>query len=729
VRARGQAKLRWVGGTLALASLSCLDVATSFDGALQPVVLDTRFQVAAPADPMPAVLTPCPMGWTPVDAGTTVACEPWPAGAPDTCPAGSAQFPGDPQCAPVGSACPSGMWTDALPAGKPVLYVLAGASGGSGTQGAPFGQLADALAAASPSTIVALGPGTYTSAGPLPAQVTLWGACVTQTTVTSDAGTPVIASSGPGVEVHNLRITGEGIGLYASGAQAALHAQDVVVDGARGVGWSAENGASATGDNVVIRNTRALADGTEGDGIQALTGGHVDAGHVFIESCSEFGVAAMGAGSTMALSDVAIHNTHARSDGVAGYGAAVDTTGTLSLTRAVVENSHDTGVLALGNGTITLSDTVVRGTLFGSGGGGGYGVLSISSTVNAQRVLIERNPIDAKVRDSGGKLNLTDAVVRLTAPTASSNYGDGIVVVTGAALVLERVLLDQNNVAGLALGSAGSKVTATDVVSSGTYPTTTGMGGWGIAVLQGGSLDATRVRLENNTWVGMSTAASTVVTATDLAIVGTHDLAGNGAGLLMQDGSVMTVTRGLLSRNAVTGFVEQGAGTTFTVQDFAVDQTQADSVDGLEGEGAIVLEGASFTGAKVRFSQNLTVALFASSPGTQVELSQVELSDVTAPPCIHNPMCDGLQPTGALVMFDAEMKLTDFLITRNGGIGAQIADGGQLDLSQGEISHHLIGVNVDGPYDTARLNDRVQYIDDMTKLGSMTVPLPSPPKF
>jgi hypothetical protein len=356
-------------------------------------------------------------------------------------------------------------------------------------------------------------------------------------------------------------------------------------------------------------------------------------------------------------------------------------------------------------------------------------VLVIGSTMTAQRLLSERNRVGAKVRDSGGQLQLTDTVVRLTLPSASTDFGNGIDVVTGGTLVLQRVLLDQNNVAGLVVGSAGSKVTATDVVSSGTDPTTAGQGGWGIAVLQGGQLDALRVLLENNTWVCLSTAASTVLNATDLAVIGTREAAGNGAGMLLQDGSAVTLTRVLLSGNAVTGLVEDGLGTTLDAQDLAVEQTQPDLADGLEGEGAIVFGGAHFTGTRVRFAQNRTVGLMASEAGTQVHLTQAEMSDVTAPPCYHTPMCDGLQPTGALVMDGAAMTLNDFLITRNGGIGAQIADGGQLDLSQGEISHHQIGVNIDGPYDTSRLSDRVEYIDDAMKLGAMTVPLPSPPKF
>src|SRR5207244_6511733 len=135
--------------------------------------------------------------------------------------------------------------------------------------------------------------------------------------------------------------------------------------------------------------------------------------------------------------------------------------------------------------------------------------------------------------------------------------------------------------------------------------------------------------------------------------------------------------------------------------------------------------GAELTGARVRVTESKTVGLVANGAGTRVTLSQLQVSDVTLPPCPGHPRCDDLQPTGVLVMDGAAMKLDQFLVTRNTGIGVQIATGGQLDLSDGEISEHLIGANLDADYDLARLSDRVRYVNTTTKLGAMRAPLPS----
>jgi hypothetical protein len=706
---------------LALAVLACNKLAPSLDVGAFPVALDDRFQIAAPAQAQPPALTPCPPGWREEDAGSTSVCQPWPPSGAASCPQGLAQFPGDPQCAAVGGACPSGPWPEGLPQGRPVLYVLAGADGGSGTQDAPFAQLSEALAVATPMTVVALGPGTYSASAPLPAQVALWGACVTQTTLTADAGVPVVSVGEMGVEVHNLLVSGGSIGLYVSGAQAALDVEGVVVVGAQQAGWSVENGASSTGKNVVVARTDSF-------GIQALTGGSIDATRVVVEENRELGAGAIGTGSRLSLTDVAIHDTNSRaSDGVAGYGAGVDQGGALTLTRAVIERSHDTGLLVIGGGAVTVTDLVVRDThVKDSDGSAGYGVLVIGSTLKAQRMLSEGNSVGAKVRDAPATVTLTDAVVRRSLVGSELGSGSGVEAITASTLVLERVLLDHNRVSGLSLGSAGTKVTATDVVSASTDTDAMGKGGWGIAVLQGGQLDAVRVRLESNSWVAMSTAASTVLNALDLVVVATRPTGSVGAGLLFQDGSAVTLRRAAVTRNSAIGLIESGAGTTLDVQDLVVEQTLPD-LDGLEGEGIILFGGAVLTGQHVRITQNETVGLYADELGTRVDLSQVEVSGVTQPPCPGHPMCDGLQPTGVLVADGASIKLDQFLITRNGGIGAQIADGGQLDLHDGEISHHLIGVNIDGDYDVSRISDGVQYIDDATKLGAMIVPLPKKP--
>ena len=60
-----------------------------------------------------------------------------------------------------------------------------------------------------------------------------------------------------------------------------------------------------------------------------------------------------------------------------------------------------------------------------------------------------------------------------------------------------------------------------------------------------------------------------------------------------------------------------------------------------------------------------------------------------------------------------------------GKAGAQLAEDGVMDLSDGVISGHPIGVNVqvDG-FDLDRLQTRVDYEDNVTNLDSTALPVP-----
>jgi len=129
---------------------------------------------------------------------------------------------------------------------------------------------------AASGTVIALSKGTHAVNGPLPREVTLWGACVGETTLSSTMNVPAIAyADGPGVEVKNLRISGLGSGARAIGVGASLRLSDVLIDGVDGVGWGAVDGASTVGTAVVVRNVRPA--GTVSLGVASIAGATLDA--------------------------------------------------------------------------------------------------------------------------------------------------------------------------------------------------------------------------------------------------------------------------------------------------------------------------------------------------------------------------------------------------------------------------------------------------------------------
>ncbi len=202
------------------------------------------------------MLTPCPRGWVAQpDADGVVTCAPWPdAVDPPACADGEAWFPGGGGCTPLGPACPAGDFAADLPA-TGVLYVATSAApGGDGSRGAPFGTIADALRAATPGTVVAVGKGTWDEAITVPAGVTLEGACVAETRIaptstTSSAAGAVVAGNGD--VVRNITISGSRPGFVIEGVSAQV--RDVVVDGTT-VGVAAISGATLDAGGLVVRN-------------------------------------------------------------------------------------------------------------------------------------------------------------------------------------------------------------------------------------------------------------------------------------------------------------------------------------------------------------------------------------------------------------------------------------------------------------------------------------------
>jgi len=267
-----------------------------------------------PDTPAPPVLTPCPAGWlevAPTEDDPVATCEPWPETGPGDCADGEARFVGQEGCAPIGGACPSGEWAEDLPTTGRILYVRAGAPAGvgDGTRDAPFGTIAEAMAGASPSTVVALGKGIYDEAVELRRGVTLWGACVAETTLTcsvpaTDEGT-VTAPLADGA-VRRVRITGQRPGLRIVGGSASIRLEGVLISEPVGFGLAVAFGGRATLVDVVVRDTAAFPGIGGGRGLGIEMGGQVEITRAIFERSAQANVAVSGETSTLIASDLAI---------------------------------------------------------------------------------------------------------------------------------------------------------------------------------------------------------------------------------------------------------------------------------------------------------------------------------------------------------------------------------------------------------------------------------------
>ncbi len=145
------------------------------------------FTVATPA--LPRIAASCPSGWSRVpevlergerlDPVTVERCEPPPR---LSCGRTALQSAGDLSCRPIGQAClPGDEFPAALPSGRALIFVRAGALAGDGSRARPYATIGEAIAQAGADAVIVAGKGDYDEALTLRGNVDLLGACPAET--------------------------------------------------------------------------------------------------------------------------------------------------------------------------------------------------------------------------------------------------------------------------------------------------------------------------------------------------------------------------------------------------------------------------------------------------------------------------------------------------------------------------------------------------------------------
>ena len=636
------------------------------------------------AAPMPPVLTPCPDGWREVtlDGTELVACDPWPEGGPVDCGPGEAHFPGEPGCATVGPACPAGDFIDALPDGRTGIFVSgAPGTGGSGTRADPFHDLGDAFAAATGVEVFVLGKGTHTIAGVFPESSTFIGACAAETHLVAgfdNEFTGVItAVEGAELDVRNVHVRGPTPGLLADEA-SRITAENVILEGTGISAIWAQGGSTITARNVVVRDTAGSPAMGFGRAAVAQTGGRVEVMRGAFERAREIAAYAIDPGSALVLEDVVVRDTLPQHTDD-GFGRAVEiasgATGTFR--RVALERNLGYGVFAGGaDASVTIEDAVVRGH---------------------------------RSQESDGEA------------------GRGLSAQEGAQLSASRVLIDDNRELGIYGAGAGGRVTLRDVIVRRTRPNAAmTVGGRGIQVQWGGTLDAERVVVDENQDFGVFLYEATARLA-DVTVSRTLEDAlssefGRGVEALM--GTTLELTRVSIDRNHDIGLFLQGDGTRTTVTDVAITRTEPEVVSEFYGRGINVAYGATLEGSRLRVLDNRESGVVAHD-GATLTVTDVHIERTAHQACAETTCSDTRAGVGLVVLDDARVELTDFTIADNALAGMFLEAVAAVTLTGGEIARHPIGVHV-GSGETgfeAAFRD-VAFVENGRNVDATVLPLP-----
>ncbi|MGF1465441.1 MAG: hypothetical protein ACFCGT_04840 [Sandaracinaceae bacterium] len=695
---------------------------------------------------VPPIDWPCPAAWTEWSNDGATLCLPYSGEGPRECAAGEAHFPGEPGCRPLGRDCGAGPFADAGdldPARR--LYVSAAATaGGDGSVTAPFTTLADALDHAREGTTVLLASGSYRVDRVWPGGVSVRGRCAAQTSL--------VAPEAPGerravVEwgARRLAFRLEDVtvgpaplaGIELRGGRGEVWLEAVRITQATTRGLLVAGGVEAHARALVVEDTASGADGLLGLGVQVRTRGRLALERGLIRRNLDDGVLVHGSGSAALLTDVAIIDTQARaSDGTAGIGLSARSGALVAVQRGLVARNRQVGVFASEAGSVaTLTDVAVLDTRrVESDGGFGWGLgVQSGGALTLTRGLVRRSQEVGVLADGAGSTaQLTDVAVLDTRPRARDGFaGFGLLVQASATLTAQRALIGRSHALGVSLAGDGTAATLTDVAVRDTRAALAGgTEGRGLNVV-GAALTLTRGLIAHNRDAGVFAALPrTRVTLVDVAVVDTQpkEVDGdNGVGLAVQDGASLVLERGLVGRNRDVGVFVAGVGASASLTDVTVADTRARQGDGAFGRAVGVQEAARLTVERGVFERSLELGVYVTGADTMATLTDVAVRSTRQSACA--PGCaTGANVAGINVgVFDGgEARLVRFVLAEADVCGVHITGDSVLRLTDGVVREHPIAICLQSPgYPIALLNDGVRYEANDVRLEATTLPVPA----
>lgn len=255
----------------------------------------------------------------------------------------------------------------------------------------------------------------------------------------------------------------------------------------------------------------------------------------------------------------------------------------------------------------------------------------------------------------------------------------GILVTGGSGVSVERVVVERARIVGL-YPIGGSSVTARDLVVRGTrFTESTRAGGAGIAVERGARLVLSRALIDGNRTFGLQAdGVGTQLDASDVVVRGTLAQESDdtlGRGVNVQAGAHLTLTRALVVGNTDAGlFAGSGGapGTTLAATDVVVRGTHAEERSDFAGRGLLAQSRSHVTLVRVLVDGNREEGLVATDAGTVLEASDVVVRGTLS------READGLFGRGIEVQLGAHVTLARALVEQNRNAGLHVYGEGSV---------------------------------------------------
>lgn len=277
-------------------------------------------------------------------------------------------------------------------------------------------------------------------------------ALIRDTVVEGCSGDGLVAMhSGTDVEVDGLTVrgtseqvpiaTGGGVSVGAGGS---IRGRDLVIDGSATTGLFL-TGAGSVGEleRVTTRDIRVGPDGGSASGLQLTDGASLDVVDLEVADSKLFGVVAWGSGSSLTVDGGVVRDTAVTGEAFFGIGLSLDAGASLQAADLSIEGSVGAGLMAR-RSTVVLADSTIGST--SASDVPGLGIFLLNSSLGASNLGLVDNA------GPGAYLHGPESSAEIDGLVAHDNEFAGLVVQTGAALVLRSGVISDTAPSGVGGG-------------------------------------------------------------------------------------------------------------------------------------------------------------------------------------------------------------------------------------------------------------------------------------
>ena len=315
--------------------------------------------------------------------------------------------------------------------------------------------------------------------------------------------------------------------------------------------------------------------------------------------------------------------------------------------------------------------------------------------LDLREVLIENTTSFGLVASRDAEVSAIDVIIRGTSASPDELVAVGAGAVSGSAMLLDHVLVEDTEGSGVGAGGATTTVVLDHAIVRDTTPRPDlDALGMGLVAAEGGRLFAWRTVLERNVVGALAFEPGTLLELEDVVM---RDNGGPGycrytyladdetlfprrGGLVIVPGAHVVGSRLLLERNGPISILGFGPDAQLELSDVVVRQ-----VDGLEGEGfqargLNVIKGVAVRISRALFEEVHGYGLFVSDAATDVEITDLIVRDTIQ----LAPNLEG--GWGLLTQMGANVRLDRAVIERSVGIGVIAAyEGTQVALNHAVV--------------------------------------------